>query len=193
MSIDTAAPTVTHASDPASTPGEGLVTVALPPVLARALEEPGVAESLASLLSHTDLIALLVDGVDGLLERSEVIGNSLLEGISELRATVDDNEALVQGRSTATELAQSAASLAGVLPVAAPVLADLVKSGVLTQAQVLGNGLVAGAAQFRTAPVEVAGPLSVLRQFKDPDIRRATSWLLTIAKALGQELNHPVD
>ena len=55
--------------------------------LAEQLKDPAVVGSLLTLLDHADLLAVLVTGLDQLISRSEVIGDSVLGGIAELRAS----------------------------------------------------------------------------------------------------------
>lgn len=161
---------------------------ALSPKLVAKLAEPGVTESLTSLLSHADLIAILVEGLDGLLSRSELIGNSLLEGFAELQTTAKENEALAGSDINLEELLGSVLQLAAIVPKAAPGLADAAATGAVDKLALLGHGLVKGDDRFASDPVKVGGPISLLRLLKDPDINRALSYFATVAKAVGQEL-----
>ena len=58
------------------------------------LEDPAVAASLVTLLDHADLLAVLVQGLDGFIARSEIIGNSLLDSVTELRESVAGNDVM---------------------------------------------------------------------------------------------------
>lgn len=174
--------TVAGAAVPAAAPA-----VTLPPALLAKLAEPGVAESLTSLLSHADLVAILLEGLDGLIGRSEVIGDSLLSGIPELLATAKESPA---GQLDVQGLLTSAQTLAGALPQAAPALAEVAGSGVTDDLALISRAVVKGREQFATDPVAVPSVFTLMRLFKDPDIGRAISYLATVAKALGQELPH---
>lgn len=170
--------------------------------LAARLNDPQVANSLASLLDHADLLALLVQGLDGFIARSEIIGDSLLANITDLRSTVENNPAIKESGVDLQSLADAGASLAAVLPQAAPGMVSAVESGVidkllasgifgpdaLGQIELLARGLVRGGDTFNRQPVEVGGPVSLLRVLKDPDVSRALSFFATVAKAIGQEL-----
>ena len=57
--------------------------------------------------------------------------------------------------------------------------------------RVLARGLVQGGEDAATRPVEVNGPLSLLKLLKDPDVNRAISYFATVARAIGRELDKP--
>lgn len=159
------------------------VTMHVPPTLAAKLADPAVAASLASLLSHADLVALLVEGLDGLITRAEVIGDALIGGIQELKATVDATDADRAGPSFAELLAAFRTLIDR-----APALAELATPELVRQLAVAGRGVEAGTVAFAEDPVQIKGVMSVPKLFKDPDIARAISYLATVAKALGREL-----
>ncbi|MDO5503931.1 MAG: DUF1641 domain-containing protein [Actinomycetia bacterium] len=166
--------------------------------LAERLSDPGVANSLNTLLDHVDLLALLVSGLDQLVARSDVIGDSLAAGLAELRGVSESAGAGVDIAGIAT----SGGQLASVLPKLAPQLVAVVESGAvdkalatlevsteaLPQVEMLAETLQKGTARFETDPVTVGGPVSLVRQLRDPEISTALSYLLTMAKTLGAEL-----
>jgi hypothetical protein len=175
-------------------------TVAAP--LAERLADPQVAGALATLLDHADLLAVLVEGLDQFVGRSEVIGDSLISGIQELRGP-DGPSA-----DAAVDLAAVAGAgmqMASILPKAAPGMVEAVESGAvdklfataivsaeaLPQVNVLARAFVAGSEEFDRSPLEVGGPVSLVRLLRDPDINRALSYFATVAKAVGRELAHP--
>lgn len=168
--------------------------------LAERLEDPQVAASLSTLLDHADLLAVLVTGLDQLVVRSEVMGDSLLDGLQELRATVDAADG-----PDLEELASAATSLAAVLPKAAPGMVAAVESGVIDRLlasdlvspealdglSVVARGLTSGGADYEAGRrVETKGVVSLARVMRDPDVQRALSYLATVAKAIGRELDH---
>lgn len=171
--------------------------------LAARLEDPEVAAALTTLLDHADLLAVLVEGLSGMVARSETIGASVVDGVKELRETVDASTA---GQDLDLgAIASAAVSLAAVLPKAAPGMVAAVDSGAIDR--VLGSGIVSpesvdqvatlaaglanGSRTFGTDPVRVSGPLSLVRLLRDPDISRALSFFATVARAVGQELAKP--
>lgn len=174
-------------------------SVAAHQALYERLSDPQVAHSLATILDHSDLLALLVESLDQFVARSEVIGDSLVAGLTELKGTTSGSDLDVAA------LIQSAGSLASVLPQAAPGIVRLVETGTADkliattevaaeaadQVQTLAQGLIKGSAQFASQPVQVGGLLSAAKLLKDPDIARALSFFATVAKAIGQELAAP--
>lgn len=150
--------------------------------LQKRLNDPAVANALSSLLDHADLLAILVEGLDGFVARSEVIGDSLVSSLTELRAVVADNETLSGAGADLGQLVGTASKLAK---------SDLVKPEVVDQLSVLARGLVKGGTLYDASPVEVTGIFSLARLLKDPDITRALSYVATLAKAVGQELDAP--
>lgn len=166
------------------------------------LHDPAVVSALVSILDHADLLAVLVEGVDGLVARSEVIGSSLLGGVTELREAVEGNTTLREADIDLAALVDAAAILASVLPKAAPGMAAAVESGAIDKlfssgivddeavdrVATLAQGLVEGGRKFTSDPVPIGGALSLLKLLKDPDINRALSYFATVAKAMGVEL-----
>lgn len=160
------------------------------------LSDPQVVNALATLLDHADLLAVLVEGLDQFVSRSEVIGDSLIAGIHELQGAEGAAEVDL------AETAQSALSLAAVLPKAAPGMVYAVESGAidkllasgvvsaeaLPQVELLARALAQGSLDFDRRPVEVGGPVSLVKLLRDPDINRALSFFATVAKAVGREL-----
>lgn len=145
------------------------------------LQDPQVAAALASLLDHADLVAVLLEGLDGLVARSETVGESLFASVDELRSTVNGNAALSSalGSLDVAGLVESTKRLAA---------SDVVSPQAVDSVATMARGLVAGGQQFKESPVEITGLLSLTRLLKDPDIRRALSYGATVAKSIGQEL-----
>ena len=144
------------------------------------LEDPAVAASLVSLLDHADLLAVIVEGLDGFIARSEIIGNSLLDSVTELRESVAGSDVAGSTGVDLPKLVDTASRLSS---------SDLVDPAALDQLSVLARGMVKGGEQFESRPVEIGGALSLLKLLKDPDINRAISYFATVAKAVGQEIN----
>jgi hypothetical protein len=174
----------------------------VPAPLAERLADPQVAGALATLLDHADLLAILVEGLDQFVGRSEVIGDSLISGIQELRGP--DGPAASSPVDLAA-VASAGVQLAAILPKAAPGMVEAVESGAvdklfatavvseaaLPQVQVLARAFVTGSEEFARRPVEVGGPVSLVRLLRDPDISRALGFFATVAKAVGRELADP--
>ncbi len=176
---------------------------AVPAPLAERLADPQVAGALATLLDHADLLAVLVEGLDQFVGRSEVIGDSLISGIQELRGP--DGPAAAAATVDLAGVASAGVQMASILPKAAPGMVEAVESGAvdklfatavvsaeaLPQVQVLARAFVKGSDEFARRPIEVGGPVSLLRLLRDPDVSRALSFFATVAKAVGKELADP--
>ena len=147
--------------------------------LEQRLADPAIASALASLLDHAELVAVLLEGLDQLVARSEVIGDSVLAGVTEVREALSGTDRplvldvdLPRIADTATRLVQS----------------DLLDPTAVDTISLLARGLVRGGDDFAASPVPVTGVLSLGKVFKDPDVRRALSYFATVAKAVGREL-----
>jgi uncharacterized protein YjgD (DUF1641 family) len=168
--------------------------------LVQRLEDPRVASGLQNLLDHVDLLAILVIGLDGFVGRSEIIGEALAEGVSDIRELADST-----GASGGVDLAgtvSSLAALASALPKLTPgltrlvdedVIGGMLDSGILAPDSLAHIGLLAtavnrGATDAVESPIAVKGAYSMLRQLKDPDVARGLGYTLSILKAVGREL-----
>lgn len=159
--------------------GEAPVPSAAQLALADKLNDPVVAGALTSLLDRADLIAVLIDSLDGFIARTEVIGNSLADGFTEMRTTVAGNESLQKVSADVPRILDTATRL---------VSSDLMDPAAVDRISVLARGLVRGGDTFERNPVEIGGALAMLKLLKDPDINRAISYFATVAKAMGQEI-----
>lgn len=170
--------------------------------LTERLNDPAVVAALTSLLDRAELVAVLLEGLDQLVARSETVGDNIMGSVAELRATVQGNTALADAGVDVKALLEAGVSLAAVLPKAAPGMVAAVETGAIDklftsgvvgaaavdQVATLAGGLVAGGRAFESDPVKVGGPLSLLRLLKDPDVNRAISYFVTVARSIGQEL-----
>jgi hypothetical protein len=150
--------------------------------VAARLQEPKTAAALDVLLDHADLLAVIVESLDQFLARSEVIGDSLISGISELRETAGASGALSLEGLDLKSATEAGRRLMG---------SGMLSADTLDQLAVLARGLAQGRESFGTDPVEVKGALGALRLLKDPDINRAISYGATVLRAVGRELDAP--
>lgn len=160
--------------------------------LAQRLAEPRTAAALNTLLDHADLLAILVVGVDGLLSRSDTITDSLADQVSELRTAGEPAQAsAAQFVATARQLGALAPPLLDKLPVLEALLgSDLADSRVIELASMASRAATQGAEQSSRGDFKVTGIVGLLRALKDPDVSRALGFVLSIAKALGKELDN---
>ncbi|MDO5627065.1 MAG: DUF1641 domain-containing protein [Mobilicoccus sp.] len=171
--------------------------------LAARLSDPKVAEALTTVLEHADLLAVLVEGLDGLLRRTELIGENVTdvarEAVSMAVAQPYYKDAV---NLPYTQIATSLVEVAAVVPRAVPGLLHFVNSGVIENVidsdmvtpeavdavSVVARGMVRGTDRWRVAPLPVTGPVTLTRLLRDADIQRAISYAACVAKAVGQEL-----
>lgn len=160
--------------------------------LAERLAEPRTAAALNTLLDHADLLAIIVAGLDGLVSRGDTITESLIDGVTELRAAGEPARAnAAQLVATARQLATLTPVLLDKLPVLEALLgSDLADPKVIGLASVASRAAVTGAEQAKRDDLKVSGVRAILRALKDPDVSRALGFVLSIAKALGKELNN---
>ena len=159
--------------------------------LAERLAEPRTAPALNTLLEHVDLLAVLVSGLDGLVSRGDTITESLIDGVSELRAAGEPGRrSATQLMATAQQLSTLTPALLDKLPVLEALLgSDLADPRVIEVASTASRAVIAGAERADRGDFKVTGVVGLLRSLKDPDVSRALGFVLSIAKALGQELN----
>lgn len=164
------------------------------------LEDPKVASGLENLLDHVDLLAILVIALDGFVSRSEVIGEAMVDGVTEVRGLVDASE--IAGPADLAGLAATAVALSSALPKLTPsitrvadedLIGSVLDSGIVSADSLAHIGLLAtavnqGAADAAVDPIEVKGAFSVYRQLKDPDIARGLGYTLSILKAVGRQV-----
>lgn len=167
------------------------------------LEDPQTVASLSSLLDHTDLLAVLIVGLDGLVSRSETVGDAIVGSFAELRnAGVADE---LKGKAGELKgknqgLLDDVMDMAKLLPKVAPGLAELADAGLIDE--VIASGLtmpdvvdrfgqvVSGVASGLTAePLEMKGVLSLAKHMKDPDVARGIGFTLGLLKAIGAGLS----
>lgn len=169
--------------------------------LSRRLAEPQVVASLNNVLDHADLLALLVVSLDGFINRSEVIGDALVDSFADLRTAAEATSNPLDGVDV-RELVSSLMTMSSLLPKFTPTLTRTIDSGVIEtvldsgiatpivieQIARLAHGLVNGAQLAATEPIKVKGAVSLLKVLKDPDINRALSFFLSVLKSVGAEI-----
>ena len=150
--------------------------------LEQRLADPAVADALASLLDHAELVAVLLEGLDQLVARSEVIGDSVLAGVTEVREAIAGADLPLARDVDVPRIVETTTRL---------VQSDLLDPAAVDTISLLARGLVRGGDDFVADPVPVTGVLSLGKVLKDPDVRRALSYFATVAKAVGRELDGP--
>lgn len=166
-------------------------TTAAPPSerLGRRLDDPEVAAALNVVLDHADLLAVMVEGLSGFIERGDTITEAVVEGVDELRSAATNSPALAALDDVDTQaLLDNVTRLAATLPTVAPALAAAAESGIVEK---LTRSVVRGVEVDAAHPAPISGPISLFKAVKDDDVARALGFFLTIAKSIGRELDTP--
>jgi uncharacterized protein YjgD (DUF1641 family) len=147
------------------------------------LDDPEVAAALSVLLDNADVLALLIQSVDGLLRRADVISASLESGLDDVRTLAGSAGYLVA--PTKRLIAE------------APAIADtadaLLESGIFNRDLVnllakLGNAALAGHEAAQRKRTSIDGIREALRTLKDPEVARGLGLMVEIARALGRSV-----
>jgi hypothetical protein len=154
------------------------------------LDEPNVANGLHQLLDHLDLLAVLVNGLNGLMTRGDTISDSLADAVIEMRgAKLAGMPDLGQTLALVQHLGGLVTPLLNVLPsVESALQSDLGGVGLADIAGAASRAAVRGVQQATTERAPIDGVRALLKVVKDPDVGRALGFVVAIAKALGQEL-----
>lgn len=158
------------------------------------LDDPALASSLAVILDHADLIATLIEGLDGLIRRGDVIGDSVVSSLADFRelgASLTAQKLLpgvdVAGlKSTASELTMAMIDLAPTInQLLHSPLTDPQTVGILTD---VGSSLLEGKAAADEDPRGPKGVFGLMKVVKDPDVSRGLGFMIHIARAFGKRL-----
>jgi hypothetical protein len=155
---------------------------------------------LNSLLEHADLLAILLTGLDAMLRRSDVIGDSLTSTVGEFAQGVKAASAdeTIPGldrlrRMDLSELARGAEALSDKVIGAAPAMNVLLSSR-LTEPEsaevlvALGDALVEARCAATGRGDGPRGLFGILKAAKDPDVARGIGFLLQTMKSFGRQL-----
>jgi hypothetical protein len=169
-----------------------LVTQSPADELLERLDDPRVASSLSYILDHADLLAILVAGIHGFVERGDTITEAVVDGVRELRSAAPDSSGI--GTVDVPKVLASLADLSSGMVNATPALKSLLGSPALADVRtadtigLLGEALAEGRDEAAKSP---GGPTSVfglLRVLKDEDVSRGIGLMVQVAKALGRRL-----
>jgi hypothetical protein len=154
--------------------------------LVERLAEPRTAAALHTLLDNVELLAVMVDGLDGLARKGEVIGDTLGEVLHEVRAA---------GRATGLDVRTTSQQLATLIPTlaeASPAINRILESPIVEPEPIAvlseaAEALVKGlqAAQQNQTKVGLRG---LLKATKDEDVQRGLGFLIEVAKVFGRDL-----
>ncbi len=165
-------------------------------VIAR-LDDPRIASSLSLILDHADLLATLIVGLDGMLRRADVIGDSLASGVAEVRGlAASGNGRRPWPTIDIGALSDSITRLSAAVVDATPAIETLLHSA-LTDPQTVqilaeaGEALLEGKQAATADPRGPKGVFALMRVTKDPDVSRGLGFMIHIARAFGRQLAPP--
>lgn len=176
-----------------SDPGEFLAQSPGDELIAR-LDDPEVAASLSLILDHADLVATLIAGLDGLIRRGDVISESLVSALDEVKGVTAayKSQNLLPDVDVAT-LRTTLTDLSTAFIEAAPTFNQLLRSPLTDPrtAQVvadLGDALLDGKAAADADPRGPKGVFALMKVAKDPDVSRGLGFMIHVARAFGRRL-----
>lgn len=151
------------------------------------LDDPAVAASLVTLLDNAELLSTLVLGLSGMIERSESIMDSVVEGIHEFQRAGGPRP---PGAPTIAELTRVAGELASAAPALQAVLdSSMLQPDTIALLSMLSDAATTGAASATAQGTRVTGLLSARRTLKDPDVQRGIGMFIEISRAIGRRLD----
>ena len=158
------------------------------------LDDPQVAASLSLILDHADLVATLIAGLDGMLRRSDVISESVVSAIEEVKGATAGykGQKLLPDIDIAT-LRTSVTNLSTAFIDAAPTFNQLLRSP-LTDPQTaqtiadMGDAVLEGRAAADADRRGPKGVFALMRVTKDPDVLRGLGFMIHVARAFGRKL-----
>jgi hypothetical protein len=155
------------------------------------LDDPRVATSLTYILDHADLLAVLVAGIHGFVERGDEIAEAVADGVRELRVAAPGAAELgpVDVAGLLSSLATLSNGVVGATPTLNSLLALSADPRLGSTITMLGEALVEGGEEAAKSPAAPTGVFGLLRVLKDDEVSRGLGLLIQIAKALGRKLS----
>lgn len=184
----------THAALAVSPVGDDLIEDSPGDELIQRLDDPRVAASLGVILDHADLLATVIQGLDGMLRRADVISDSLSSGVAEIRGlAASTNGQRPWPKVDVAALSDTVSRLSAAAVDATPAIEALLRSPLADPqtASVLadiGEALLEGK---RSAEADSRGPrgiFALMRATKDPDVARGLGFMIHIARAFGRKM-----
>ncbi len=151
------------------------------------LNDPGVAAALVTLLDNAELLSTLVLGLNGFVERGDMIMDAVAEGVNDFKASgalsgAGELPSLSELGSVAGELAEARPALQGVLDSA------MVRPETIELLSLFSEAATEGAAAARANDTRVGGIRSLLGTLRDPDVQRGLGTIVEISRALGRKM-----
>ncbi|MDX1882161.1 DUF1641 domain-containing protein [Mycolicibacterium sp. 120270] len=160
------------------------------------LDDPKIASSISLILDHADLLATIIVGLDGMMRRADVIGDSLASSIAEIRDVASNGAQRewpsVDVASVGETITRLSAAAADAMPAIERLLhSPLTDVGTADVLADLGEALRDGRQAAAADPRGPKGIFALMRVTKDPDVSRGLGFMIHIARAFGQRLAVP--
>lgn len=155
------------------------------------LADPETRESLAVIVANAPTLAALASISTALLQRGPELADNVNEILNQLRDQAENPQAAGSVRSAVRALAELApltstlaerrATIQGFLdsPILQPEIVGVIGS--------LGEAALEADHRTRGRQVAAGGPLSLVKQLRDPDVQETLSFLLAFARAFGRQ------
>jgi hypothetical protein len=155
------------------------------------LADPEIRESLAVIVANAPTLAALASISTALLQRGPEITDNVNQLINQLRDQAENPDEASSLRSAVRALAELA-PLTSTLAERRETIQGFLDSPILQPeiVGVIGNlGEAALEADHRTRgrQVDAGGPISLVKQLRDPDVQETLSFFLAFARAFGRQ------
>jgi hypothetical protein len=169
-----------------------------PDLLLEKLEDPRIVEALVALLDKADKVAFFTEVLEGFLQRSEGLFESVSKSVGQLGRMGTNALGKSLEKIDLDDLKSTSGQLQSLLPLVRDFVSEfrtLVEGGVF-DAEVVrivgrtGRAMAATMRDPKAHSIETRGVFSLLGLLKDRDIARTLNFLISFARHFGGDLNN---
>jgi len=169
-----------------------------PDLLLEKLEDPRIVEALVSLLDKSDKVAFFTEVLEGFLQRSEGLFESISKSVSQLGRVGTNALGKSLEKIDLDDLKSTSEQLQSLMPLVRDFVREfrtLEEAGVF-DAEVVkivgraGRAMAATARDPKALSSDTRGIFSLLGLLKDPDIARSLNFLISFARHFGGDFDH---
>lgn len=154
--------------------------------VAERLNDPAVAASLVTLLDNAELLSTLVLGLSGLIARSEMIMDSVVEGLNDFRTGSGD---ALAGVPTLDDVRTATSELVEAAPTVREILASsMVRPETIQLLSTFSEAALDGAAAAQRDQTGL-GVIGAVKALRDPEVQRGLGLFIEISRALGRRVD----
>jgi len=155
------------------------------------LADPEVRESLAVIVANAPTLAALASISTALLQRGPEITDNVNQIVTQLREQAENPDEASSLRSAVKALSELA-PLTSTLAERRETIQGFLDSPILQPEIVgvignLGEAALEADQRTRGRQVDAGGPISLVKQLKDPDVQETLSFFLAFARAFGRQ------